>query len=183
MILSANILTLLCRQYAHEIANSLFYTSLQAWASMRGLPGTAGYFRAQAIGERAHADMVLDYIDSRNEQLQIMPIDMSGIDHSPSSFVDVFVAAQERERATTASIAEIKAQADAEHDMMTSAWLSLPTGLIMEQVEEESSIQSILDRITARRGLLPLSFSDFADMAEMPGEVIHDIDTWIQAKA
>lgn len=182
MILSANLLTLLCRQYAHEVTNSLVYASFQSWADMRGLDGTAAFFASQAKGERDHADMVLKYIHDRSEQLAVMPIDVSGA-VAPSSFVGLFLAAQELERGTSDAIAEIRAQAEVERDMMTCAWLVQPSGLVMEQIEEEATIQTILDRITARRGLVPLNGELEADMAEMPGEIIHDIDCWIKARA
>jgi len=181
MILSANVLTLLCRQYSHEIANSLFYASLQSWAEMRGLDGTAAYMAAQAKGELAHADKVLRYIHDRNEQLALAPLEIQAT--APASFVDLFMLSQARERLTTDMIAAIKAQAEAEGDMLTCAWIVQPSGLAMEQIEEERTIQTILDRITARRGMVPLDASEGVDMAEMPGNVIHDIDCWIKGLA
>jgi ferritin len=181
MILSANVLTLLCRQYSHEIANSLFYASLQSWAEMRGLDGTAAYMAHQAAHEREHADMVLGYIHDRNEQLTIAGLDLPPA--SPASFVDLFMLAQARERLTTDMIAEICTQADAEGDWLTRAWLMQPAGLAMEQIEEERTIQTILDRIAARRGMVPLDASEGIDMAEMPGNVVHDIDCWIKGLA
>jgi len=181
MILSANVLTLLCRQYSHEIANSLFYASLQSWAEMRGLDGTAAYMAAQAKGELAHADIVLGYIHDRNEQLALAPLEIQAT--APASFVDLFMLSQARERLTTDMIAAIKAQAEAEGDMLTCAWIVQPSGLAMEQLEEERTIQTILDRITARRGMVPLDASEGVDMAEMPGNVIHDIDCWIKGLA
>ena len=181
MILSANVLTLLCRQYSHEIANSLFYAALQSWAEMRGLDGTAGYMAKQGADELKHAGQVLDYIHARNEQLTLAGIDIP--ETSPASFVDLFMLSQARERLTTDMIAAIKAQAEAEGDMLTCAWIVQPTGLAMEQLEEERTIQTILDRITARRGMVPLDASEGVDMAEMPGNVIHDIDCWIKGIA
>lgn len=180
MILSANILNLLCRQYAHETANSLFYTALQSWADMRGLDGTASFFHDQANGERAHADMVLDYIHDRNEQLRIDPIDTSAVT-APGTYIGLFVSAQERERATSEAIAEIRGQAQVERDMMTCAWLDGPGGLVLEQLEEEATISSILDRINARSGNVDLVSGDIVQ-AEMPGNVIHDIDCWLKAR-
>ena len=181
MILSANVLTLLCRQYSHEIANSIFYASLQSWAEMRGLDGTAGYMAKQAADERGHADQVLDYIHARNEQMILAGIDIP--ETAPASFVDLFMLSQARERLTTDMIAEICTQADMEGDMLTRAWIVQPSGLAMGQLEEERTIQTILDRITARRGMVPLDASDGIDMADMPGNVILDIDCWIKGFA
>lgn len=176
MIISANILSLLCRQYSHELANSIFYASLGSWAEMRGLDGTAAFMAKQSKGERDHADMVLGYIHDRNEQLAFQPLEVP--DLGVASFKEMFDKTQARERETTDAIAEIKSQAEAEGDMMTCAWLMQPAGLIIEQVEEENTIQTILDRLSARMGNVMLDSSDVS-MAEMPGEVIHDIDCWI----
>ena len=181
MILSANVLTLLCRQYSHEIANSLFYASLQSWAEMRGLDGTAAYMAHQSTHEREHADMILRYIHDRNEQLTIAGLDLPPA--SPASFVDLFMLAQARERLTTDMIAEIDTQAEAEGDMLTCAWILQPSGLAMEQIAEEREAQTILDRITARRGMVQLDASEGIDMAEMPGNVVHNIDCWIKGLA
>jgi len=183
MILSANMLSLLSAQYAHEIKNALAYASMQSWAEMRGLDGTAAFFAGQSKGETDHANMVLAYIHARNEQLATgLPI--SWPTEFPASFVGQFLQAQAIERATTDAIYAIKAQAEAEGDYATCAWLSRPDGLILEQVEEENVIQTILDRVTARRGLVTLDQEDGGTVpAEMPGEVIHDIDAWLKARA
>lgn len=180
MVLSANMLSLLSAQYGHETANSLFYTALQSWAEMRGLDGTAAFMAGQAAGERKHADMVLAYIHDRNEQLNLGPINVPPA--SPAHFLDVFTLAQAREVATTESVLSIKAQAEAEGDAATCAWLYAPGGLVLEQVEEERVIQSVLDRIKARTGGINFA-GETVPAADTPGEVIHDIDAWLKANA
>lgn len=180
MILSANILSLLSAQYSHETANSLFYHALQSWAEMRGLDGTAAFMAKQASGELDHADKVLAYIHDRNEQLNLGPVTIPA--SSPAHFRDVFEMAQARERDTTSAILAIKAQAEIEGDAATCAWLMQTGGLVLEQAEEERVIQSIIDRLNARDGMVPLDSTETA-MASSPGEVIHDIDTWLKANA
>ena len=180
MILSANMLALLSAQYGHETANSLFYHALQSWAEMRGLDGTAAFMAKQAAGERSHADAVLGYIHDRNEQLALGPLVVPAA--SPAHFRDVFDLAQARERETTAMILAIKAQAEAEGDAATCAWLMQPGGLVLEQVEEERVIQSVIDRLNARDGMVALS-GEVVPMAANPGEVVHDIDVWLKANA
>ena len=145
MILSGNILNLLSVQYSHETANSIFYAALQSWADMRGLTGTASFFRKQSEGERGHADHVLSYIHDRNEQLAPKPVEIPVL--TVGTFTDLFKLAQERERLTSEMILAIKTQAEAEGDGATCQWLLDPDGLIKEQVEEENVIQTILDRI------------------------------------
>lgn len=180
MTISSNILAMLTAQYYHEVGNSILYTLLQSWADMRGLDGTAGFFASQAKGERGHAKMVLNYIHDRNEQLGLAPIPDVGA--LPDTFVGQFDAALARELLTTEMIKAIREQAYIEGDMMTCSWLDQPGGLVLEQVEEESTIQTILDRIIARSGNIPLDAADVTP-AELPGNVIHDIDVWLKARA
>jgi len=174
-MISANILTLLTAQYAHEISNALSYTLMQSWADMRGLNGTAAFFRKQAADEQAHAAKVLDYIHARSEQLSnvpaITPIQVAGLVFD--TFVGQFDAALALEVDTTAAIARVYAQAMAESDMMTCAWLAQPGGLILEQVEEENVIQTIIDRIIARAAYSTAG-------ADLNGDVVHDIDCWLK---
>lgn len=167
MLLSSNLLALLSAQYAHEISNSVFYSLLASWASMRGLDGTAKLCTNQADGEIGHAKSVIAYIDARNEQIAYAPL--LPAPEQPSTFLDVFRLIQERERGTTEAILAIKREADLESDCATSAWLSRPDGLILEQVEEENLVQTILDRLSVRLG----------QTTGEDGAAIHDMDVWI----
>jgi len=88
------------------------------------------------------------------------------------TFVAQFDSALALEVDTTAAIARVYAQAMAESDMMTGAWLAQPGGLILEQVEEENVIQTIIDRIIARAAYSTAG-------ADLNGDVVHDIDVWI----
>lgn len=166
-MLSASILTMLNAQYNSETANGVAYAMLQSWSEMRGLNGAAAFFRNQSADEFGHASEVLKYIHSRNEQLTSCNVQCATV--SPVDYADLFTIAQTIERTTTEQVFAIKAQAEAEGDHATCAWLQQPGGLILEQVEEENTIQTILDRITARGEI-------------GYGQAVHDIDCWI-AKA
>ena len=184
MTLSTNILEMLTTQYYHEVGNSILYALLQSWADMRGLDGTAAFFASQSKGERDHADMVLAYIHDRNEQLAlgtVPPVEPLP-DGMPNTYLGLFTAALAREIETTDKIKAIRFQAVNEGDAMTFAWLDQPGGLVLEQVEEINTIQTILDRINTRMGNVSLDGADVTP-AEMPGEVIHDIDCWLKARA
>lgn len=181
MLLSSNLLAMLSAQYAHEISNSMFYSLLGSWASMRGLTGTAKLCAKQAEGEIAHAKSVIAYIDARNEQMVYAALLPPG--EPPSTFLDMFKMIQERERATTEAIIAIQREAGAENDFVTSAWLFKPDGLLLEQIEEENLAQTILDRIAARMGNIPMQQGTEVMMASEEGAAIHDIDVWIGGMA
>lgn len=177
MVLSSNVLNLLSVQYSAETANAIFYASLQSWAEMRGLDGTAGYFRSQSEGERKHADKILDFIHDRNEQLQ--PTAVPVPTPAPKTFLDVFLSAQKRERDTTDQIFAIYAQAGLENDLFTCQWLLADSGLIAEQREEERVTQTILDRIKVRAGEVALETTDVVQAPDH-GAIINDVDTWLK---
>ena len=178
MILSANMLSLLSSQYAHEASNALKYAALQSWADMRGLDGTASFFEKQSKGETDHANKVLAYIQARNEQLQVCPIDWNIA--IPGSYQGAFASALEIERATTDKLYALKEQAEAERDLASCAWLMQSDGLILEQVEEERVIQSVIDRILVRTGALPILMGEDVPMSSETGSAVHDIVAWLK---
>ncbi len=96
MILSANMLLLLSRQYSHEMANSIFYRLLASWAEMRGLDGTAKFFAGQSADEIKHAESVAAYIEERNEELSFDVL--APVNTKPATYSDAFTAAQDVER-------------------------------------------------------------------------------------
>lgn len=167
MILSENMLALLSAQYAHEYSNALFYDALHSWADMRGFDGSAAFLKAQSDGERAHAAKVLAYIGDRNAELAPMVPEI--VAAKPATLLELFQSVRTRETDTTDAIYAIRAQAEAEGDAATCAWLMQPDGLIIEQIEEERVSQTILDRWAMR-----------SVGGGVSGEIDHDMDVWIK---
>jgi ferritin len=165
MILSANMLTFLSAQFIKEIYNSVAYAQLQSWADMHGFNGAAKFFASQSSDEVGHSKEVLDYIHARNEMVSAPPSSLGPI--AIPGYEGLFRFALALEQETTEALYAIKAQADAEGDLMTCAWLMRSGGLILEQVEEENVIQTILDRIDSR-GIDPAA--------------AHDIDVWLEGR-
>lgn len=162
MILSKNILSLLTRQYYHEISNHLFYSAYQVQAEFQGLTGFSEFLKSQAEGELLHAGKVKQFIIDRNSKLESgSPEQALTVDNWPLAFK----AIQTREVKTTEMLNEILSQAMAEGDTFSFQWLIDPEGLIKEQIEEENIIQTILDHFAIRGD----------DTA-----AIHDLDTWIK---
>lgn len=158
--LSAVTLALLQEQYRHETANSLRFVARASWARYRGLEATADFFLSESEGERKHADAVRCWIEDRNEALTPEPItyaDASAFE----SFVSMFRGALEIEQETTRRLNAIYDAALTERDFQLVTQVS---ELVVEQIEEENTYQTILDRIASRG-------NDDATM--------HDIDMWI----
>ena len=142
MNLSERILSMLCEQYRHEVANSLRYDQRRGWADFEGFVGTASFFEQEADGERGHAKKVLDYILDRSAKPVIEPVAFDEASNFPE-LQYLFSSAMAIEVGTTASLTEIYKAAFEESDFMTVNFMAEMIGL---QVEEERTLQTILDR-------------------------------------
>lgn len=168
MLLASTISALLSRQYYHEIGNHIFYSILASWADNRGLDGAVAFCKKQAAGELEHALSIAKYITDRNDELAPGAVPSA---EKPTDFENLFTAVQARELMTTDFIMELLSVATRDGDAATAAWLNAPGGLVLEQVEEENLIQTILDRIAVRR------------QGDESGAWIHDIDEWLKGLA
>jgi ferritin len=164
MKLSNTIKQLLNDQYRHESRNHWLYKQRQSWCDFRGLTGCAAYFKQEAAGEYGHAEIVLDYILDRNEELKISPFMFDAPDlGNDATLLSLFETALDVEYGTTAALQNIYTQACAEGDYMTAAWLF--DKLIPAQVDEENEYQTIIDR--------------FGMYAQAPARDT-DMDAWIK---
>lgn len=158
--ITENVLILLQEQFRHETSNNLRYTIRASWARFRGLEGIADFFDKEAEGESGHAAKVRKYIEDRNEALEPAPYAFNETGYF-ANVPELFTTALEVERGTTEKLQGIYAEAWKMGDYLTCEWLR---DLLMEQIEEENTYQTILDRITA--------------MGEYPARD-HDLDAWI----
>lgn len=172
-MLSRQILDLLQAQFKHETANHLRYVARASWARYRGFEGAGDFFEKEADGELAHAKVVREYIEARNEVVR--PEGLSFTETSEFGSFDVlFTSALVVEQGTTDKLSEIFQQALTIGDVMTVQWVQ---GLISEQVEEESLYQTIIDRMVQRGGGGD-QVSALARFKDDPAAA-HDIDVWL----
>lgn len=166
---------LLNKQYYHEVSNSLKYQRLANFFAIIGLTGIEKFLSNQAKGEFDHAQKVIVHMADIKAPLQ------SG---SPSSYLksdsvgfgvesifdllEIFQEILEIEKNTTELLINLEAQAKMAGDVLTSQWLYDSAGLLKEQIEEESIIETILLRIQQRM------LNDTAT-----GGINYDIDVWI----
>jgi len=162
--LSVGMLDTLNSLYRHELTNHLIYRQLQSWAAFRGLSGTEKWFAGQAAGESEHAEKVFSYILSRNETAEPAPFSFAAA-FNPDSFKSLFDSALEVERGTTAAWSACYASAMSEGDFMTAQWIMDSDGIMAEQIEEENTAQTNIDRLTI-----------LSDGGTLTGEQIHLFD-------
>jgi len=130
------------RQIEREGYSSNLYLAMASWAENKGMPGIAGWLYSQADEERVH---MLKFIKFVNERGGVAAI--PAFKQPPVKYKDVNEMLREflkHEQFITASINEVLEAAMAEKDHATVNWIQW---FVREQIEEESSVQIILDKL------------------------------------
>ncbi len=135
-------LDILNKQVEKEAYASQLYLAMATWTEFKGLEGISSWFYAQAEEERVHMLKFVRYINERGghaivPKLEQPPRDFEGVKA-------VFEASLEHEQMVTAAINDIVALSLQEKDYTTNNWIQW---FVTEQLEEESSVKAILDRL------------------------------------
>lgn len=130
------------RQVEREGYSSNLYLSMASWAENNGLPGVASWLYAQAEEERLHFLKFIKYINERGG-IAIVPA-LKKPPYEFKSAEDLFKEVLKHEEFITASINEIVHITLEVKDYNTHNFLQW---FVMEQVEEEASVRTILDKI------------------------------------
>lgn len=141
-MLSTPMLQKLNDQVRHEFYSSYAYLSMAAWFETQDLPGAAAWMRLQADEERLHATKFFDYILDRGAE-----VTLQGLAQPPVRFasaLEVFEQALLHERAVTASINALYAQALEDKDFASVQFLDW---FVKEQVEEEKNASQIIGQL------------------------------------
>ncbi len=141
-MLSQTIQDALNRQLNAEFASSYLYLSMSAWCESQNLTGMAQWMRMQAQEEWEHGMKIFGFIHDRDGQvvLDAIPAPQSQWD-SPLA---LFQAAYDHECGVTRGINELVDLVLQEKDHATYTFLQW---FVSEQVEEESTVKSIVDRL------------------------------------
>ena len=130
------------RQVEREAYSSNLYLAMAIWAETNGLAGIASWLYAQAEEEKLHMLKFIKYINERGGKA-IMPA-LKKPDAEFKSVEDMFKEVLKHEEFVTASINEIVALTLDEKDFNTHNFLQW---FVTEQVEEEASVRTILDKV------------------------------------
>ena len=129
-------------QIGYEFAASQQYIAIAAYYDAETLPVLAAHFYRQALEERDHAMMIVQYLLDRNQ-----PVTIPGVNAPRTEFanaVDPVALALEQERTVTRQISELMRLARAESDYVADQFLQW---FLKEQLEEESSMLDLLDTV------------------------------------
>ena len=141
-MLSKNIEIALNKQIRIEAESSQIYLSMACWAEVSGLEGIAKFMYAQSDEERLHMLKLIKYINERGGQSQIT--DLRAPNTSYDTFKGMFEALYQHELFVSNSINELVHITFEEKDYATHNFLQW---YVAEQIEEEATAKSILDKI------------------------------------
>jgi len=165
-MLSKNMVDALSAQVNAEYYSAYLYLSMSAAAGTAGLKGAANWLFVQAKEETSHGTRIYKYLLERGAAPSF-----AGIDEPPSSFSsinDIFEKVLAHEQLVSERINAIATLAMQELDHATYQFI---LWFVEEQIEEEASVNEILDKL---RLLSDSKGSLFAIDTELGARVFDD---------
>ena len=132
----------LVQQIEKEAFSSNLYLAMACWAETNGFKGVSQWLYAQAEEEHLHMLKFTKYVNERGGRAVISAI--SKQEQNYQSVVQLFDEVLKHERYVTASINSIVDLCLHEKDHTTFTWIQW---FVNEQIEEESSVQEIIDKL------------------------------------
>ena len=129
-------------QIEKEMYSSHLYLAMASWAEVKGFSGTSKWLYAQAEEERMHMIQFIKYVNERSGNAIITKIAQPPL--SWKNIKIMFEQVLEHEKYITESINNIVAICTDERDFSSLNWLQ---SFVTEQIEEESSVNEILDKL------------------------------------
>lgn len=134
-------------QINFEFYSGYLYLAMSNYWREQGRNGVANWFRIQAKEESAHAEIFMNYLHDRDGHVHLDPI--AEVKQEWKSLNECFADSLAHERIVTKRIYDLYALAEEEKDYATRQMLNW---YIAEQVEEESTLQDILDNLELVNG-------------------------------
>ena len=135
-------------QINNELNASYAYLAMAAYFDKNGLSGLAQWFRAQSDEERTHAMRIYDYLVNRDVAVQLLAVEQPSDNFQSAE--DAVSTAMAHERKVTSQINDLVALALEKNDFATKTMLDW---FVAEQVEEEATMQRLLDQVQATENI------------------------------
>ena len=129
-------------QIKNEEHSSRLYLSMASWCQVNGYPGAAAFLYKQTDEERMHMLKFVHFLNDRNGYSKLLALDNPTQEYK--SLLDVFEKVMIHEEFITASINDLYEVALNSKDYTTGSYLQW---FINEQIEEESTMHGILDKM------------------------------------
>lgn len=146
---------LLREQIRHEFTASQQYVAVGVWFDAHNLPQLAGHFYRQAVEERQHALMMVQYLMDRDVTVEIPGV--SAVRNDFEQPVDLLELALAQEEQVTTQIEQLFRAARADDDVLGEQFM---LWFVKEQVEEVASMKTLL-AIARRAGQDWFAIEDF----------------------
>jgi bacterioferritin B len=137
---------LLQEQVHHEFTNSQQYIAIAVYFDGTDLRQLAKHFYAQAVEERNHAMMLVQYLLDRDARVEIPSVD--GVRNAFDTPQDALALALDQERLVTEQVSRLAAVARDEGDYLGEQFVQW---FLKEQVEEMALMTSLV-RVADRAG-------------------------------
>jgi ferritin len=130
------------RQVEREGFSSNLYLAMASWAETNGFSGVAEWLNMQSNEEHLHMLKFIKYINERGGKAIIPAFKKPPAEYK--TVEDIFREVLKHEEFVTSSINEIVSLTLEEKDYNTHNFLQW---FVFEQVEEEASVRTILDKV------------------------------------
>lgn len=127
-----------------ELWSAYLYLAMSLDAESKGYKGFANWFYVQFQEEQAHARIFMNYLNSRDAKVELLPIDP--VPATWDSILDMFRHTLEHEKKVTSLINNLAAIANEDRDF---ASINRLNWFIDEQVEEEESARDMITAVEA----------------------------------
>ena len=146
-MLNKNLKNAINAQINAEMWSAYLYLSMSMDAEAKGHKGVANWFYIQFREEQDHARIFMNYLNSRDEKVELMPVE--SVPTEWNSVLDMFKQTLEHERKVTAMINNLSAIAAQDNDFASANRL---VWFIDEQIEEEESAREMIAAFEAVEG-------------------------------
>lgn len=146
-MLSKNLHEAINKQINAELWSAYLYLAMSLDAETKGYKGVANWFYVQFQEEQAHARIFMNYLNSRDAKVTLLPIEE--VPATWESVADMFKQTLEHEKKVTSLINNLAAIANEDRDF---ASINRLVWFIDEQVEEEESARDMITAVEAVEG-------------------------------
>lgn len=141
-MLSSRLHAAINEQVNAELWSAYLYLAMSLDAESKGFKGVANWFYIQFQEEQAHARIFMNYLNSRDAKVELLPIE--AVPSTWDSVLDMYKQTLEHEKKVTSLINNLAAIANEDRDF---ASINRINWFIDEQVEEEESARDMIFRV------------------------------------
>ena len=138
-MISKNLHDAINAQINAELWSAYLYLAMSLDAESKGYKGVANWFYIQFQEEQAHARIFMNYLNSRDAKVELLPIE--SVPSTWNSVLDMYKHTLEHEKKVTSLINNLAAIANEDRDF---ASINRLVCFIDEQVEEEESAREMI---------------------------------------